>query len=82
MKNIEERQFYYELLDIGKELLNDLIIDYYNTTNNNDLKEALKLNVAYFAVGLSLLKPTIDHLCTSNYRLNNNKDHDNSYFEK
>jgi hypothetical protein len=69
LKNIEERQFYHELLDISKELLNDLIIDYYNATNDNDLKEALKLNAAYFVVGLSLLKPTIDHLCTANYRL-------------
>jgi hypothetical protein len=69
LKNIEERELYWALYDISKEFLNESIKDYCNVANNNELREAAKLNVTYFAIGLSLLQPSMEHLCHSNYEL-------------
>jgi hypothetical protein len=61
LRQIEEREFYDKIWEISKELLDDSIEGYNSTTG--DLKEASKRNVAYFAVGLSLLQPREDQLC-------------------
>ena len=55
LRRIEEREFYGKIWQISKELLDDSIEKYNNSTG--DLKEASKKNVAYLAVGLSLLQP-------------------------
>jgi len=55
LRQIEEREFYNEIWEISKLLLDDSIEKYNNA--GGDLKEALKRNIAYFSVGLSLLQP-------------------------
>jgi len=61
LRQIEEREFYDDIWQISKELLDDSMEKYDSATG--DLKEASKRNVAYFAVGLSLLQPKEDQLC-------------------
>ena len=65
LRQIEERKFYDLIWQISKELLNDSIADY--NSYNGDIKEASRRNVAYFAVGLSLLQPKADQVCQSQY---------------
>ena len=55
LRQIEEREFYDKIWEISKEFLDDSVEKYNLATG--DLKEASKRNVAYFTVGLSLLKP-------------------------
>ena len=66
LRQIEEREFYDKIWEISKELLNDSI-EKYNTATG-DLKTAAKGNVAYFAVGLSLLQPKEDQLCKDGWK--------------
>ncbi|MEA3254344.1 MAG: DUF3160 domain-containing protein [Candidatus Altiarchaeota archaeon] len=61
LRQIEEREFYGNIWVISNELLKDSVNEYNSATG--DLKEASKRNVAYFAVGLMLLKPTAEQLC-------------------
>ena len=61
LRQIEEREFYDKIWQISKDLLDNSIESYNSATL--DLKEASKRNAAYFAVGLSLLKPRKDQLC-------------------
>jgi hypothetical protein len=61
LRQIEEREFYDNIWEISKELLNDSIGKYNGASG--DLKEVYKRNTAYFAVGLELLKPTTEQLC-------------------
>ena len=61
LRQIEEKEFYDTIWEISKELLDDSIQKYNSSTG--DLNEASKRNVAYFAVGLSLLQPKEDQLC-------------------
>ncbi|KAF5434304.1 Protein of unknown function (DUF3160), partial [Candidatus Methanophagaceae archaeon] len=61
LRQIEEREFYELIWGLSTELLNDSIADY--NSYNGDLKEAARRNVAYFAVGLSLLQPKADQVC-------------------
>jgi hypothetical protein len=61
LRQIEEREFYDRIWQISKELLEDSIEKYNNSTG--DLKEALKRNIAYFSVALELLKPKKGQLC-------------------
>ena len=65
LRQIEEREFYELIWGLSTELLNDSIADY--NSSNGDLKEAARRNVAYFAVGLSLLQPKADQVCQSQY---------------
>jgi len=62
LRQIEEREFYDTIWKISMGLLNESIADY--DSNTGDVKEAARRNVAYFAVGLSLLQPREDQLCT------------------
>ena len=66
LRQIEEREFYDAIWQISKELLNDSVEDYNNYSG--DLKEASRRNVAYFAVGLSLLQPKEEQLCTDEWK--------------
>ena len=61
LRQIEEREFYDKIWEISEELLEDSMEKHEGATG--DLKEALKRNVAYFAVGLSLLQPKEDQIC-------------------
>ncbi len=60
LRQIEEREFYDDIWKISKILLEDSIEKYKNSTG--DLKEASRRSVAYFAVGLELLKPKVDQV--------------------
>ncbi|HID19912.1 MAG TPA: DUF3160 domain-containing protein [Methanophagales archaeon] len=66
LRQIEEREFYDKIWEISNELLNESIEDY--NIYSGDLKEASRRNVAYFAVGLSLLQPTEEQLCTDEWK--------------
>ena len=55
LKGIEEREFFDQILDISKAMFDRAKEDYRSFTDS-DLKEAARRNVAYFAVGLSLLQ--------------------------
>jgi len=66
LRQIEEREFYDTIWEISMELLNDSIEDY--NSYSGELKEASRRNVAYFAVGLSLLQPREDQLCTDDWK--------------
>ena len=66
LRQIEEREFYDKIWEISKELLNDSI-EKYNAAAG-DFKTAAKGNVAYFAVGLSLLQPKEDQLCKDDWK--------------
>ncbi|MEM0466768.1 MAG: DUF3160 domain-containing protein [Candidatus Thermoplasmatota archaeon] len=55
LKGIEEREFFYLLLNITKVLYDQSIADY-ETFTAADLKEAARRNSAFFAVALSLLQ--------------------------
>ena len=61
LRQIEEKEFYDDIWDISKTLLDESIKEYKNAIG--DLKEALKRNTAYLATALSLLKPGKDQLC-------------------
>jgi len=61
LRQIEEREFYDRIWEISNELLKVSVEKYNRATG--DLKEALKRNIAYLSVGLSLLKPREDQLC-------------------
>jgi len=64
LRQIEEREFYDRIWEISKELLGDSVEKYNLATG--DLKESLKRNTAYLAVGLSLLQPKENQLCEEN----------------
>ncbi len=68
LRQIEEREFYDAIWQISKELLNNSVEDYNNYNFSGDLKEASRRNVAYFAVGLSLLQPKEEQLCTGEWK--------------
>lgn len=61
LRQIEEKEFYEDIWGISKSLLDDSIRKFNSSTG--DLNEASRRNVAYFAVGLSLLQPTEDQVC-------------------
>jgi hypothetical protein len=65
LREIEEREFYDLIWEISRELLNESVADY--DRYDGDLKEAARRNAAYFAVGLSLLQPREDQLCTDGW---------------
>ena len=58
LKGIEEREFFDALLDLSITMLNQSQQDY--LTSSNDLKEAARRNVGFFAVALSLLQTPSD----------------------
>ena len=60
LRQIEEREFYEAIWDIDKSLLDKSITDYNSATGN--LKEAAKINTAYFSVALSLLQPKAEQI--------------------
>ncbi|MHC1574252.1 MAG: DUF3160 domain-containing protein [Candidatus Methanogasteraceae archaeon] len=76
LRQIEEREFYDLIWEISEELLNDSMESYENS--DGELKEASKRNAAYFAVGLSLLKPSPEQVCQSE----NKWECTDAYFEK
>jgi hypothetical protein len=55
LKGIEEREFFDELVDMSKAMLEQSVRDYDSFTDA-ELKEAARRNVAYFAVALTLLQ--------------------------
>jgi hypothetical protein len=55
LKGIEEREFFDELVDMSKAMLEQSVQDYDSFTDAK-LKEAARRNVAYFAVALTLLQ--------------------------
>jgi len=61
LRQIEEREFYDKIWEISKQLLDDSIEEH--NSAGGDLKEASRRNVAYFAVGLELLKPKEGQIC-------------------
>ncbi|MGC9443362.1 MAG: DUF3160 domain-containing protein [Candidatus Methanospirareceae archaeon] len=65
LRQIEEREFYDLIWEISRELLNESVADY--NRYDGELKEAARRNTAYFAVGLSLLQPREDQLCTDGW---------------
>lgn len=65
LRQIEEREFYDTIWEISVMLLNDSVEDY--KSYNGEVKEASRRNAAYFAVGLSLLQPQADQLCTDEW---------------
>ena len=60
LRQIEEREFYDKIWKVSKELLDDSIEKYNSSTG--DLKEAAKRNIAFFSVGLELLKPKAEQI--------------------
>ncbi len=62
LRQIEEKAFYDGIWDISRSLLEDSIEKY--NGSSGDLNEASRRNVAYFAVGLSLLRPREGQVCT------------------
>jgi hypothetical protein len=66
LRQIEEREFYDTTWEISMKLLNDSVNDY--NSYDGDVKEASRRNAAYFAVGLSLLQPREDQLCTDDWK--------------
>ena len=65
LRQIEEREFYDLIWEISRELLNESVADY--GRYDGELKEAARRNAAYFAVGLSLLQPREEQLCTDGW---------------
>ncbi len=65
LREIEEREFYTLIWELSRELLNESVADY--DRYDGELKEAARRNAAYFAVGLSLLQPREDQLCTDGW---------------
>ena len=65
LRQIEEREFYDLIWKISEQLLNDSIKSYENS--DGELKEASRRDVAYFSVGLSLLKPKSEQVCQSEH---------------
>jgi hypothetical protein len=60
LKRVEEEEFYDELWNLDKALLEASIDDYNMSVKDNDseeITEAARKNVVYFAVALSLLQP-------------------------
>jgi hypothetical protein len=55
LRRIEEGEFYDDIWEISKSLLDDSIEKY--NSSEGDLNEASRRNIAYFAVALSLLRP-------------------------
>ena len=61
LKSIEEREFFDGILDLSKSLF-DYFITIYDSDSTSNLNEAIRRNIAFFAVGLSLLQtPTEDY---------------------
>jgi hypothetical protein len=79
LRQIEEREFYDTIWQISNELLNDSIENY--NVYSGDLKEASRRNAAYFAVGLSLLQPKEEQLCTDEWKCSD-PGLASSYFEQ
>lgn len=65
LRQIEERQFYDYIWDISKNLLDESENEYKNSKGDN--KEAIKKNVAYLSVALSLLEPKEEQVCMERY---------------
>ncbi|RZN15304.1 MAG: DUF3160 domain-containing protein [Methanosarcinales archaeon] len=76
LRQIEEREFYDLVWELSEQLLNDSMESYKNS--DGDLKEAARRNVAYFSVGMSLLKPKSDQVCQSD----NEWECTDAYFKK
>ncbi|PXF60808.1 MAG: dTDP-glucose 4,6-dehydratase [Candidatus Methanogaster sp.] len=76
LRQIEEREFYDLVREISEQLLNSSMESYKNS--DGDLKEAARRDVAYFSVGMSLLKPKPDQVCQSE----NEWDCTDAYFKK
>jgi hypothetical protein len=61
LRQIEEKEFFDRIWNLSERLLNSSIEDYDKATG--DFKEALKRNIAYFGVGMSLLQPRENQHC-------------------
>ncbi|MEA1868879.1 MAG: DUF3160 domain-containing protein [Euryarchaeota archaeon] len=76
LRQIEEREFYDLIWEISEQLLDRSMESY--ESSDGDLKEASRRNVAYFSVGLSLLKPKPEQVCQSE----NEWECTDAYFKK
>ncbi len=61
LRQIEEKEFYDRIWHISERLLNKMQKEYNNS--EGEAKEAIRKNIAFLSVGLSLLKPREDQLC-------------------
>ncbi len=59
LKGIEEREFFDKILDLSKALFDQSKADY-EVFTDTDLKEAVRRNVGFFGVALSLLQTATD----------------------
>ena len=66
LRQIEEREFYDRIWQISRDLLEHSKEEYTSATGVT--REALRRNIAYFAVGLELLKPKRTQLCKDGWR--------------
>ena len=62
LRQIEEREFYHAIWQMSDRLLQSSL-DTYESAGGEE-KEAARRNAAFFAVGLALLEPRTDQLCT------------------
>ncbi|RZB29105.1 MAG: hypothetical protein AEth_01709 [Candidatus Argoarchaeum ethanivorans] len=76
LRQIEEREFYDLVWELSEQLLDSSMESYKNS--DGDLKEAARRDVAYFSVGMSLLKPKSDQVCQSD----NEWECTDAYFKK
>lgn len=60
LKGVEEKEFFPRILDLSKALFDKSVEDYQSLTDNEDIREALRRNVAFFGVSLSLLQTATD----------------------
>jgi hypothetical protein len=66
LKEIEESKFYDKIWNLSKELLDKSVKLYQSTDQSQtELKQAAKVDAAFFAVALSLLKPSQEQVCAS-----------------
>ena len=60
LRQIEEKEFYDNIWEINKELLDVQTKIYSSSQQDSELAEAYKRNIIYLSVGLELLKPKQD----------------------
>ena len=66
LKEIEESHFYDKMWNLSKDLFDESVKLYESTDQSQtELKQAARLDAAFFAVALSLLKPSQEQICAS-----------------
>ena len=80
LRQIEEKEFYNAIWEISKTLLDKSLTKYKNYTG--DVKEALRRDIAYLSVALSLLQPKESQLCQDEYECSRDPGIASAYFTK